>query len=57
MCVALRKVDNGRSGDMLFLMLDEPETMPADARVDYIKFSMQLLEEIFLEQGMMVKKD
>lgn len=36
MVAALRNVENGKCDDMLFLMFDEPNSMPADARVDFV---------------------
>ena len=32
----LRPIENGRCQEMLFLMYDNPASMPADARVDFV---------------------
>ena len=36
MQTALRMLENGSCDDMLFLMFDEPNTMPSDARVNFV---------------------
>lgn len=36
LCGSLEVIENGKLGEMLFLKYDEPNTMPADARVDFV---------------------
>lgn len=36
LCESLEVIENGKLGEMLFLKYDDPNTMPPDARVDFV---------------------
>ena len=48
MTLSLRTVENGKCDEMLFLMFDRPESMPADARVEFVYLPTYLAATIMM---------